>query len=93
MTAVAPPLTTLPSEGRYVVETEHSAYVVDMDARTFERWPAAPAASVLHGDGKPLNVVDMACVVGEPMRADWRDDGGQLAFRITTPVVSIVPTP
>jgi hypothetical protein len=91
MTA-APPLTTLPTTGRFIVETEHSDYIIDMAARTFERWPAAANANILHGDGTALSVVGLSCIVGEPMRIDWRD-GSRFDHRVTTPVVSIVPTP
>lgn len=87
-TATAPPLVTLPGEGRFIVETEHSAYIIDMDAHTFERWPAAPDASTLHGDGKPLNIIGLSCFVGASMLIEWRD-GSRHQMRRTTPVVSI----
>lgn len=93
MTAIAPPILTLPNVGRFLVDTEHSAYIIDMDANTFERWPAAPEASTLHGDGTALRVQGVSCKVGEPMTVAWFDSDGHSGLRNTTPVVSIVPTP
>nr|QOL00362.1 hypothetical protein [uncultured organism] len=61
-------LTILPGEdGTFVVETSHSAYLIDTDARTAERWPAHPGAPALQGDGTPLMYREIHCVIGDDL--------------------------
>lgn len=76
----------IPRTGRWLVDTEHSRYIIDMDAKTATRHRVRAGAAVLpvkrDGDVVPFERID--CRVGERLfhESAWY-------WRRSTPVVSI----
>lgn len=77
------------STGLWYIRTEHSYYILDMDARTVRRQPS-PAANGLRKDDEILSLLEL----GKPqvgysltMMVQVRDDKIE-TFRVTTAVIS-----
>ena len=77
--------------GRFFVNTEHSAYGVDLDGHTVTRIPFHDGAAFLRGDCDPVTLVEVRlCRVGLPaiFILDGLAPEGE-TIRTTTRVVSI----
>lgn len=89
-------ITTLANHdhGTYFVNTEHSAYLVNLDDRYVTRTPVQGEASVLRGDASKVSLVRiLRCEVGYSARfvvTGLAEVGPTL--RTTSPVVSIEVT-
>ena len=80
-------LTSLPDAGRFLVTTEHSSYVVDVDARTFTRHRGEAAPYATGCDDTETPYYGLVCDVGFPMQ--WHAPLGRAGH--STRVVSIDP--
>ena len=77
--------------GRWRIRTEHSSYVLDLDARTITRDPQHADASELSNDGATIPLVALVrCEIGRGMNAIIQHpDRDCQTTRATTPVVKI----
>jgi hypothetical protein len=88
----SPVITTLPTSGRYIVDTLHSTYSIDVDRCVLTRTPMHDEAATLRSDDAPLWLQQVHCVVGEPMRLELMVEPlGGAFYRTTTPVLGITP--
>lgn len=91
MTAAVARIDTIPATGRYIVDTLHSTYDVDLDRCVFVRTPMHDEASNLQADDEPVSFVIVSCEVGKPMRLLCRTADGAGFVRTTTNVLGITP--
>lgn len=90
------PTAEVPSEGKWLLVTESSSYLVDFDEKTVTRSPGKgggailldppPAVAELRKDGQPIRLIDFGGVeIGKSvvMALDLMDDGF-VTPRITT---------
>lgn len=80
------------ASGAYLVETEASRYVIDLDDMTITRQPRTLDASYLPGDDTAVDLLQVVeCTVGRPMklRIDLHKEGVPYTNRTTTFVESI----
>jgi hypothetical protein len=81
--------------GRYRVETMHSSYLIDLDARTVCRTPVNPDANDLRADETVLPLHEIITCRKDflmELMIQIRDDGIP-TYRRTTAIKSIEPIP
>ena len=99
VTSAATVVPMVRSGGRWIVRTQSSAYLVDLDGAVTTRFPRESSASghvvaELRRDGDDVELVSVAAVVGASMQLVLALRGdGILTHRQTTAVVSIEPAP
>lgn len=82
-----------PDAGQWVITTESSRYVLDLERGTAIRFPEDDSASELRRDSYPFIIADMTADIGEPMTLlanALNTDADVWTIRATTPVTSIV---
>ncbi|MCB1257906.1 MAG: hypothetical protein KDB26_12415 [Microthrixaceae bacterium] len=78
--------------GRWLVTTEHSEHIFDLDALTYTRLPGAGRGRFI-GDGKPLRLfsVEQFPKVGGHFRIELFDcvPSGLILWRVSSPITRI----